>query len=316
MVSQKDFRPADPAIPTILFLGDSITHGGDYVTDVECGLLSRGLHCHFLDLGLSSESGTDLTEEENAGHLLKHGFGKPFLSERLERVLGAARADVVFACYGMNDGSSLPRGPAGVGRYGAAMAHLRERAFHHGAKEVVLCTPPVRDPRGEAQAAEHHGALVDFTKWLLSQKSLGWAVVDIHTPMLAVLSALRQKDPGFAFASDGVHPGREGHFLMAREILGQHFGVDLVGLSSIEGAFNQGGARIRELVDERRRLLFSAWMTKLGHTRPGTPGGPGAEPGPTLEVAQDRAREIEQEILKFLGGSPAAMPFDIKTLRR
>ena len=47
----------------IVFLGDSITQAGDYVTDFECGLLARGIQVEVLNLGLGSETATDLTSQ-------------------------------------------------------------------------------------------------------------------------------------------------------------------------------------------------------------------------------------------------------------
>jgi hypothetical protein len=53
----------------IFFLGDSITQAGDYVTDCECWLLAHGFQIEILNLGLGSETASDLTSEENAAHL-------------------------------------------------------------------------------------------------------------------------------------------------------------------------------------------------------------------------------------------------------
>ena len=106
-----------PGVHRIVFLGDSITQGGDYVTDVECWLLAHGLQVEVLNLGLGSETASDLTPEENGGHLKKHGFGRPFVSERLERALAATKPDLLFACYGMNDGGSLPPDTSGTKRF-------------------------------------------------------------------------------------------------------------------------------------------------------------------------------------------------------
>ena len=61
-------------IQRIVFLGDSITQAGDYVTDVECWLISQGHRVEVLDIGLSSESATELTDAENAGHARAFGF--------------------------------------------------------------------------------------------------------------------------------------------------------------------------------------------------------------------------------------------------
>ena len=56
-------------------------------------LLAHGFEVEILDLGLASETVTDLTQEENAAHLRSFGFGRPFLSERLDRVLAATNGN-------------------------------------------------------------------------------------------------------------------------------------------------------------------------------------------------------------------------------
>jgi lysophospholipase L1-like esterase len=82
-----------------------------------------------LNLGLGSETASDLAPEENAGHLKKYGFGRPFVSERLERALTATKPDLLFACYGMNDGGSLPPDASGTKRFADAVTHLRDAAI-------------------------------------------------------------------------------------------------------------------------------------------------------------------------------------------
>src|SRR5580693_1381588 len=121
----------------IVFLGDSITQAGDYIVDCECWLLAHGFEVEILDLGLASETVTDLTLEENAAHLHSFGFGRPFLSERLDRVLAATKPDLLFACYGMNDGGSLPADATGTKRFATAVTKLRKAATKAGVKRVV-----------------------------------------------------------------------------------------------------------------------------------------------------------------------------------
>ena len=285
-----------------MFLGDSITQGGDYVTDFECYLASINLPVEVLDLGLSSETASDLTEAENAPHKNAHGFGRPMLSERLDRVLAAAKPDLIIAVYGMNDGDNLPAGDAGTKRFADAVTHLRDAATKAGVKRVILCTPPVFDAKAKNGNPQHEENIVSYTAWLLAKKTDGWDVVDIHGPMRKALDEARAKDPKFKFANDGVHPGREGHWLMAREILTQFAGAKLDGNSSAEQLFKNNGAEIRKLVNTRRGILFGAWMTKTGHTRPGVPGGPGAKPGLPLEDANAKAAEITKQIATKLGG--------------
>ena len=280
----------------IVFLGDSITQGGDYVTDVECWLLARGIQIEVLNLGLASETASDLTPAENAAHLKRYGFGRPAVSERLERALVATKPDLLFVCYGMNDGSSLPADESGTKRFADAVTYLRDVAMNAGVKRVVICTPPVQDAKGDATQKFHDENLARYTAWLLSKRADGWDVVDIHTPMRAALDAGRAKNPAFQFAKDGIHPGREGHWLMAREILTQFFGAKLDGVASAEDLFCANGAEIRKLVHERMVLLFNAWMTQVGHKRPGVAGGPGAKPGLPIAQASDQAAEITKQI--------------------
>jgi lysophospholipase L1-like esterase len=283
-------------IHRIVFLGDSITQAGDYVVDCECWLLANGFHVEILNLGLGSETATDLTPEENSGHLHKYGFIRPAVSERLDRTLAATKPDLLFACYGMNDGGSLPPDAAGTLRFAEAITHVRDAAVKEGVKRVVMCTPPVFDDKGNATQKVRDDDLTRYTAWLLSKRGDGWDVVDIHTPMRQALDEGRAKNPAFKFADDGVHPGREGHFLMAREILAQFFGADLAGTTSADQFFPAHGNEIRKLVHERMVLLFDAWMTRIGHKRPGVTGGPGAPPGLPFAEANNRANAIARKI--------------------
>jgi lysophospholipase L1-like esterase len=285
-----------------VFLGDSITQGGDYVTDFECWLISQNLFIEVVDLGLSSETASDLTEAENAPHVKSAGFGRPMVSERLDRALAATKPDLLIACYGMNDGDNLPPGEPGTKRFGDAITHLRDTAMKSGVKRVVICTPPVFDPKARNGNPQHEENIARYASWLLTKKADGWDIVDIHGPMLKALEEGRAKDPKFKLANDGVHPGREGHWLMASSILSQFVGANLDGVSSAEQLFKSNGSEIRKLVNERRQILFAAWMTKIGHKRPGAPGGPGAKPGLPLEEANAKAAEIGKQISAKLGG--------------
>lgn len=55
-------------------------------------------------------------------------------------------------------------------------------------------------------------------------------------------------------------------------------------------------AETRMLVQERMTIRFNAWMTMIGHKRPGVPGGPRAKPGPSLDEANRKAAEITRQI--------------------
>lgn len=291
-------------VKRIVFLGDSITQAGDYVTDFECWLAAKGLQTEVINLGLGSETASDLTAEENDGHLKRHRFGRPFVSERLDRALAATKPDLLFVCYGMNDGGSLPSDDAGTKRFADAITHLRDAALKSGVKRVVLCTPPAQDNKGNPNLKFHDENLTRYSEWLLSKRAAGWDVVDFHGPMRKALDEGRAKNPAFALSGDGVHPGREGHWIMASELLTQFLGAKLDGVASAEALFPAHGAEIRNLVKQRMTVLFSAWMSKIGHKRPGVAGAPGAKPGPTVEQATENAAAITRQIEAQIAAKP------------
>jgi lysophospholipase L1-like esterase len=99
----------------VVFLGDSITQAGGYVafTTYYLERLYPGKAFDVLDLGLASETLSGLSEEGHAGGK----FPRPYLFERLGRVLERAKPEVVVACYGMNDGIYLPLTGAGSPRF-------------------------------------------------------------------------------------------------------------------------------------------------------------------------------------------------------
>jgi lysophospholipase L1-like esterase len=285
-------------IQRIVFLGDSITQAGDYVTDVECWLISQGHRLEILDIGLSSETATELTPEENNAHAVAAGFARPFIGDRIDRSLALTKPDLLFVCYGMNDASALPEGREGLRRYSEAIIRIRETALRAGAKRVVFCTAPIHDPVKPIAPDQnpHERNLVAYRDWLLSKRAEGWDIVDLHGPMRRDLDEARKTNPAFRFQPDGVHPNRSGHWVMAREILGQFFNAELAGISSSPEFFEKNGIAIRELVDRRREVLFSSLMTQIGHTRPHVPGGPGVPPGPSPETAKAKADKISHSI--------------------
>src|SRR5206468_3533951 len=90
----------------ILFLGDSITYAGQYIEDIEAYYVTRfpDRHFEFINVGLSSETVSGLSEDGHAGGK----YPRPDLHERLERILAKTKPDLIFACYGMNDGIYHP----------------------------------------------------------------------------------------------------------------------------------------------------------------------------------------------------------------
>jgi lysophospholipase L1-like esterase len=292
----------------VLFLGDSITHSGQYVAMFETTMLLRSgrLGPDVFDLGLSSETVSGLSEEGHAGGK----FPRPDLHERLERVLSAVKPGMVVACYGMNDGIYHPFGEERFAAYKRGMEKLRERAEAHGAL-VLHVTPPVFDPEpirertlpaGESAYpkpyAGYDEVLTKYAEWLVSQRSAGWIVLDVHTPMKTRLEAGRAADPKFTLAPDGVHPNLDGHWVMAVAMLREDRVPEDV-LKRVSTSLEtwkptEKGAAIYALVHKRQQLRHDAWLSKTGHKRPGV------KEGLPVEEAEAKAKEINAEIVKLL----------------
>ena len=290
-------RAADaflPGVERIVFLGDSITHAGNYVDYFEAYLFTRFPERQFqvINAGLPSETVSGLSEEGHAGGK----FPRPSLHERLDRVLAKTRPHLIFACYGMNDGIYRPFAEERFQRFRQGLLKLREKAAAANAQLIHL-TPPTFDPvpiRGKTAPAGAKGfdkpfelyneTLDRYSAWLLEQRAKSWRVFDVHGPMNSELAERRAANPEFRFANDGVHCDAAGHWIITREILR--------GLDQPTDNFATDGryAELLKLVRQRGRLLTEAWLSEIGHQRPGM------QKGLPLDEAQAKAAELEGQI--------------------
>src|SRR3989454_3392034 len=121
-------------VKRVVFLGDSITHAGNYVALVEAYFVTRypQRSIEFINLGLPSETVSGLSEQGHAGGQ----FPRPDLHERLGRVLDRTKPDTVIACYGMNDGIYLPFAAERFAAFSNGLVRLRERVAAAGAKMI------------------------------------------------------------------------------------------------------------------------------------------------------------------------------------
>lgn len=291
-----------PEVKRIVFLGDSITHDGKYIEYLETVLLAdTEKHYEILDLGLSSETVSGLSEPGHAGGQ----FPRPDLHERLDRVLETTKPNLIIACYGMNCGIYQPLDDERFKKFRDGILKLREKAKAAGS-DIIHITPPTFEPGASKKTPFYNDVLGAYGKWLLSQRSKGWKVVDIHAPMNTYIAEHLKKDPQFMLAKDGVHPGEEGHWLMAQQLL-KSWGVKsdyvLADFNTPTGKF----FALHELVSKRLKVLSASYLSAAGHKRPGVAAGL------PLEKAQAQAEELTQRIesLKHGDSKPAAQPMEV-----
>ncbi|HXT13201.1 MAG TPA: SGNH/GDSL hydrolase family protein [Candidatus Angelobacter sp.] len=305
----------------IVFLGDSITYAGGYVDDIEAYYDTRfpDQHFEFINLGLSSETVSGLSEEGHAGGK----YRRPDLHERLGRVLEKAKPDFTFVCYGMNDGIYQPFDEARFKAFQDGMKSVHEQIAATGAK-IIHITPSIFDPAPIPAAKIWHTngvsgfshpfvgyneVLGRYSDWLVGQRAAGWDVVNLHEPMNRWLAEQRQRDSHFEFTKEGVHPDAAGHWFMAKQILLYLGAKDLEGVDSPAAmvAGNPNGAEILRLVRAKQELLRDAWLTYTGHGQPQT------KSGVPLPLAEARAGVIDKKIRElaksnFLLSPPPAAP--------
>jgi len=256
----------------VLFLGNSITYAGQYVAMTESLFLSSHpkKKPQFINSGLPSETVSGLSEPNHA----EGKFPRPCLFDRLDNVLDKIKPEVVFVCYGMNDGIYLPFDSTRFEAYKNGIIRLQKRLANQGVKRIIWMTPPVQDDL-KLRLNGYNKVLDRYAEWLINYgQKQSWEIIDLHFPMRRYLESGIGKDPQFRLAADGVHPGDLGHWLMAREIV-KHLMPDF----SIESTWedNLGDKpkfrQLYALVLKRQTIMKDAWLTFTEHKRPGLAKG-------------------------------------------
>lgn len=261
----------------VVVLGDSNTQAGGYVSYAAYYLdkLHPDKSFDLIGLGLASETLSGLSEDGHAGGK----FPRPCLFERLGRVLEQAKPEVVFACYGINDGIYLPLDKDRFAAFQKGVAKLIDQCKAGGVKRVFLVTPPIYDHTPKKDETDYDAVMTAYAKWLTELKVEGVTVIDLHTAMRKARDA--RTEP---FAKDKVHYGDDGHLLVARTILtavGVKVPDETVATIKADPLF--------KLVEQKRGARSAAWMKHVGYTREKT-----VEPQPLGTVEADAAKLQEQ----------------------
>ncbi len=261
-----------------LFVGDSITDAGTYVSQVLHllgGLRPAWRIGKIASVGLSSETLSGLSEP-------KHPFPRPCLHERLDRALAKFKPEILFSCYGMNDGIYNPQSPKRMKAYQDGVEKLLSKAYAAGVEHAVLMTPPPFDPKPvadkvlPASAPEeefsymnpfegYYSVMEGYAKWLMELKRPKLTVIDLNSALKTSLREGLKFDSSFCLSPDGIHPNFFGHLLIALEIL-KALGVES-GKSPQELCAELEASPSFKAADERRKALSEAWRAYIGYTR-------------------------------------------------
>ncbi len=175
-----------------------------------------------------------------------------------------------------------------------------------GAK-LILMTPPPFDPvpvKGKLKPAgadqyayfamyeDYDDVLSRYAKWIMQQKDRVEMVIDLHGPFMEYLKAKRKGEPKFTLSGDGIHPNAEGHRLLGETIL-RAWGVP---------STTEPDPQLLKLVSQRTKLLHDAWLSEVGHKRPGV------KPGLPMKEAQDKAKSLETQIKALVAKAQEPTP--------
>ncbi|MFM9826248.1 SGNH/GDSL hydrolase family protein [Flavobacterium sp.] len=279
------------SVKRIVFLGNSITYGGKYISYIDAYLTVKypSRHIEIINVGLPSETVSGLSEPGHAGGK----FPRPDLHERLERVLTQTKPDFVFACYGMNDGVYMPFDNERFKKYREGIDWLHDQVLKSGASIIHITTPMYDERKGKAYA----NVLDIYSDWLISLRySSNLNVIDIHWPMKKYIEDKREVDSSFSYAKDGIHPNEIGHFIIAKQILLSLGEKELAKANNMKEALlaYQNGDTILRLVEKRQEIMKDAWLTQTGHKRPGM------KIGLPIKEAEQKAEELNKQIQNFI----------------
>ena len=271
------------AVPRIAILGDSIPYAGYWPALLESGLRQNSAYrnAEIVNFSLPSETASGLSEPGHA----QGAFPRPCIHDRLDAILSRYKPTVIIACYGMNDGMMQPFSGTNFQAYQQGMERLKTKAESAGARFIAVTPPLYMADTPEKDSARYNAVLDIYAGWLNEQKKKGWLVADMRPGLSRQIRSAKEKNPRFIYAPDGVHPGPEGHLMIARSVWPAI--ASFLNLSP-DVRFPEGDA-FRKIL-ERHNLFKLAWLTETGHKRPGIPAGvPIAELPRTPENASTRA---------------------------
>jgi len=268
--------------PRILILGDSIAYDGRWTTRVESALRNTPAYANaeILNLALPSETVNGLSEPGHARGM----FPRPSLHDRLPAILRRVQPTIILACYGMNDGLFQPLSPETFTAYKRGMDRLVAAGKASGARVIVL-TPPLHGADNPRTSPQDYDIVLDtFAGWLTSKELEGWEVIDIRPRLRTLVARERASHPRFRYSQDNVHPDDRGH-----ELLGDIVLEGLWAKLKLPETPQPGSAARLKILGEAQRQLRLAWLSDIGHKRPGIPKGL------PLPEAAEKARLLRQD---------------------
>ncbi len=288
----------------VLCIGDSITAAGHYVSllDIQLRIQYPNHARTVVNLGLPSEGVTGLSEPD-------HPFPRPNVHERLTRALDQFKPDVVIACYGVNDGIYHPFSEQRFTAYKTGIAKLITEVKRRDVS-LVLCTPipfdpaplrvsgkllPLNTEKNFAWFAiyeEYDKVIGQYAEYVRTKLKGVDRIADVFQDITDTLEKKRKSDASYTMSADGVHIDVAGHLVMA-ECVAKACGI----------TWSTNDKNLFDLTEKNTKWLHDAWLSKVGHLRPGM------AKGKPLAEAENLAKENDVAIsarIRSLVSKPSA----------
>ena len=243
----------------ICFVGNSITHGGFYHSYINLFYLTRypDLDLRVYNCGIS-------------GNVVPGGI------KRAQDDILSNNPSVITIMFGMNDiaGGNYVENPTpeiydqrkeSIRKYKNNIDTLTDILTAKGAR-LIYFTPTIYDETSEMDVPNNTGRNEELAKCrkiiLAKGKETGFPVVDFYTILDSLNEVLQKDDPRFTIVGrDRVHPGVDGHFVMAYQFLKRQSVDPYVSKIEIDAKTMIPGncyrSRIMDILSTQNGLAFS-----------------------------------------------------------
>jgi lysophospholipase L1-like esterase len=217
----------------ICFLGDSITHGGQYHQFLQLFYATRypAIKLSFHNCGISGDNTLGMIERFEKD-VLKHNPTHVFLMTGMN--------DVIRTLYfeGKASQKILKQREDALATYKQNTALLAEKIITNGVIPIFL-TPSIYDQYSQIEKENNLGcndALIECAKHIKDlAKKYNSTVVDLNNSMKDIMMSGLKKDSLFTIiGNDRVHPGTTGHFIIFNEIISKLEKPSLISKISID----------------------------------------------------------------------------------
>ncbi len=204
----------------LLFLGDSITFDGRYIDRLNQHLtdLYPELELILINAGKNSETVSGLSEPI-------HDPRRPMVMDRLDAIIDEEMPDLVFVCYGINDGIYHPFSQQRFEKYKSGLIDLLDRLDTYKIPVVLMTPTPFHlvdgvPENGDEEVYSWKNPYPDYDKEVVSKMrelvlNIQHSAIERRVDTYKLLDEHRSE----AYTKDPIHPNERGHEYIAQAII-------------------------------------------------------------------------------------------------